>query len=163
MMWNRLDLLIRLHYHLTWTLKPEIHKCIHSPVIHYQLHRYTWSQLHSQVKGRCLFLRNGPRDEIKPWHNQINVRFFKKRREKVPSSPGLPTIQFLFTYHCKNKGGRFAPLTYVTDVNVYPGTKKTGGITYHIRRSPLVPTLEEQRNGSTFSPHHWGSEEWLHL
>ena len=33
----------------------------------------------------------------------------------------------------------------MADVNVYPGTKRRGGITYHIRRSPLVPTLEDKR------------------
>ena len=29
--------------------------------------------------------------------------------------------------------------------------------------SIISPTLEEQRNGSIFSPYPWGTEEWFHL
>ena len=89
--------------------------------------------------------RSGLMGEIKtekPWHNQRNIRFFS--RKEVTSFPGLPTIQYLFTYSWKNKGRRFTPLIRGMAL-------------------PLVPTLEGQRNGSTFSPHPWGSEEWLCL
>ena len=62
-------------------------------------------------------------------------KVFKKRREKVASFPDLPTIQFLFNYSCKNKGRRFAPLTLVNDVDVYPGTQRGEGspITFDVR------------------------------
>ena len=80
------------------------------------------------------------------WHNMVYVMSSKttSRQERrwpgerwLASFLGLPTVQFLITWVCKNGGGRPGPFYHMNDINVYLGRQRGEG-------SPIETTRKNE-------------------